>query len=265
MLKTTQAKHQSGEERVFKQLWLWHCCWCQKGWSEYFKNHWSTWIFTFSLPSALQRMLWKGENIQWATLVWKERPCFVTSAKKICRRVQNTGSSSDNQPVQLPSPQHFEPSSICATAAKDHNGCHCWSLRRGNWHPDSRLAQRNWIVTDLQGNNWEKHRLNVCWFNLRQIRGGINRERIDSFSLVPMLEIVGGAMVWIICSGHLLGPLVPTVSSVSINCLYHFMAALYPLSSDYFQQNNAPCYKAQIILSRILKHDNDFNALQQLP
>ncbi len=31
-------KHQNGEERGFKWLWTWNGCWCQTGWSEYFKK-----------------------------------------------------------------------------------------------------------------------------------------------------------------------------------------------------------------------------------
>ncbi len=45
-LAEVQTEHQNGEERVFKWLWTWNTCWCQTGWTEYFKNCWSTGIFT---------------------------------------------------------------------------------------------------------------------------------------------------------------------------------------------------------------------------
>ncbi len=44
-LSEVQIEHQNGEERRFKWLWTWNGCWCQTGWSEYFKNCWSTWDF----------------------------------------------------------------------------------------------------------------------------------------------------------------------------------------------------------------------------
>ncbi len=44
-LAEVQTEHQNGEERGFKLLRTWNGCWCQTGWSEYFKNWWSTGIF----------------------------------------------------------------------------------------------------------------------------------------------------------------------------------------------------------------------------
>ncbi len=37
-LAEVQTEYQNGEERGFKWLWTWNGCWCQTGWSEYFKN-----------------------------------------------------------------------------------------------------------------------------------------------------------------------------------------------------------------------------------
>jgi len=47
MVKRTevQTEHQNGKERWFKLHWLWQGYWCQIGWSEYFRNRWSTGIF----------------------------------------------------------------------------------------------------------------------------------------------------------------------------------------------------------------------------
>lgn len=39
-----------------------YCCWCQTGWSEYFKNFWFTGIFPQNHLYSLQRMVWKGEK-----------------------------------------------------------------------------------------------------------------------------------------------------------------------------------------------------------
>ncbi len=75
-LAEVQTEHQNGEERGFKWLWTWSGCWCQTGWSEYFKNCWSTGIFTLNHLYGLQRMVWKIENIQWAAVVWTKMSCW---------------------------------------------------------------------------------------------------------------------------------------------------------------------------------------------
>uniref|UniRef100_A0A8C6WT35 Tc1-like transposase DDE domain-containing protein n=1 Tax=Neogobius melanostomus TaxID=47308 RepID=A0A8C6WT35_9GOBI len=40
---------------------------------------------------------------------------------------------------------------------------------------------------------------------------------------------------------------------------------MYPSSDGYFQQDNAPCHKAQIISNWFLEHDNEFTVLQWPP
>ncbi len=80
-----------------------------------------------------------------------------------------------------------------------------------------------------------------------------------------------GVMVWGIFSWHTLGPLVPSkhrlnaTASLSIvaDHVHPFMTTVYPSSYGYFQQNNAPFHKAQIILEWFLEHDNDFTLLQR--
>ncbi len=46
------------------------------------------------------------------------------------------------------------------------------------------------------------------------------------------------------------------------------MTAVHPSSDGYFQQDNAPCHKAQIISDWFLEHDNELTLLKlpsQLP
>ncbi len=76
----------------------------------------------------------------------------------------------------------------------------------------------------------------------------------------------GGVMVWGIFSWHNLGLLVPiecnlnTTAYLSIvaDQVDPFMTTVYPSSDGYFQQDNAPCHKAQIISDWFLEHDNEF-------
>jgi len=40
---------------------------------------------------------------------------------------------------------------------------------------------------------------------------------------------------------------------------------MYPSSDGYFQQDNAPCYKARSISNWFLEHDNEFTVLKWPP
>ncbi len=43
------------------------------------------------------------------------------------------------------------------------------------------------------------------------------------------------------------------------------MTTVYPSSDGYFQQDNAPCHKVQIISDCFLEHDNEFTLLKWHP
>ncbi len=83
----------------------------------------------------------------------------------------------------------------------------------------------------------------------------------------------GGVMVWRLFSWHTLGPLVPTEHCLNVTAylsivaghVHPIMTTVYPSSDGYFQQDNAPCHKAQIISNWFLEHDNEFTVLQWLP
>ncbi len=92
---------------------------------------------------------------------------------------------------------------------------------------------------------------------------------MDPSCLVSMVQ-AGGVMVWGIFSWHTLCPLVPiehllnttAYLSVVADHVYPLMATVYPSSDGYFQQDNAPCHKAQIISDWFLEHDNKFTLLK---
>ncbi len=47
--------------------------------------------------------------------------------------------------------------------------------------------------------------------------------------------------------------------------VHPFITTVYPSSDDYFQEDNAPCHKAQIISDWFLEHDNEFTLLKWPP
>ncbi len=78
--------------------------------------------------------------------------------------------------------------------------------------------------------------------------------------------------MWGIFSWHTLGALVPiehclnatAYLSIIADHVHPFMTTVYHLLM-YFQQDNAPCHKAQIISDWFLEHDNEFTLLKWPP
>ncbi len=126
---------------------------------------------------------------------------------------------------------------------------------------------------------------NVVWsdesrFLLQHSDGRIRiwrkeHESMDPSCLVSTVQAGGGGviMVWGIFSWHTLGPLVPiehrlnptAYLSIVADHVHPFMTTVYPSSDGYFQQDNAPCHKAQIISDWFPEHDNDFTLLKWPP
>jgi len=83
----------------------------------------------------------------------------------------------------------------------------------------------------------------------------------------------GGVMVRGMFSWHPLGPLVPIghclnatdYLSIVSDHVHPFMAPMHPSSDGYFQQDNAPCHKAQIISNWFLEHNNELTVLKWSP
>ncbi len=79
-------------------------------------------------------------------------------------------------------------------------------------------------------------------------------------------------MVWGIFSWHTLGSLVPiehclnatAYLSIVSDHVHPFMTTVYHLLM-YFQQDNTPCHKDQIISDWFLEHDNEFTLLKWPP
>ncbi len=97
-------------------------------------------------------------------------------------------------------------------------------------------------------------------------------------SILSCLNAQAGVGGVVIFSWHTLGPLVPiehrlnATAYLSIDAVYrpsfivhHFMTTVYSSSDVYFQQDNAPCHKAQIISDWFLEHDNKFTLLKCPP
>ncbi len=126
-----------------------------------------------------------------------------------------------------------------------------YSSRRPHRMPPLSAKNRKWKLQFAQTHkNWTIRRLeNIAWSDESQFL-------LDPSCLVSTVQAgCGGEMVWGIYSWHTLDPLVPiehhlnatAYLSIVSDHVHPFMTTVYPSSDGYFQQNNAPCHKAQII------------------
>ncbi len=98
-------------------------------------------------------------------------------------------------------------------------------------------------------------------------------ESLNPSCLVSTVQAAGGVMVCGIFFWHTLGTLVlighswnaTAYLSIVADLVHLFMTTVYSSSDGYFQQNNAPCHKAQIISDWFLEHDNEFTLLKRPP
>ncbi len=136
-------------------------------------------------------------------------------------------------------------------------------------------AHQNWTIED-----WK----NIAWsdesrFLLQHSDGRIRiwckeHESMDPSCLVSTVQAAGGGgMMQGIISWHTFGPLVPVEHRLKHHSLPEYCCwscpSLYDYSAPifwcYFQQDSAPCHKAQIISDWFLEHDNVLTLLKWPP
>ncbi len=136
-------------------------------------------------------------------------------------------------------------------------------------------AHQNWTKEDCKTVAWS----DKYWFLLRHSDGRVRiwhkeHESMDPSCLVSTVQAGGGGvMVWGIFSWHTLGLLVPIEHhlnatdnlSIVADHVHPFMTTVHTSSDGYFQQDNAPCHKAQILTDWFLEHDNEFTLLKWSP
>ncbi len=135
-------------------------------------------------------------------------------------------------------------------------------------------AHQNWTIEDWKYVAWSDE----SRFLLRhsdgwaRILNNMKHKRMDPSCLVSTIQAGGGGgsvMVWGIFSWHTLGPLVPIEHCfMKQHCCWP-CPSLYdysvPIFWCYFQQDNAPRHKAQIISDWFLELDNEFTLLKWHP
>ncbi len=131
-------------------------------------------------------------------------------------------------------------------------------------------AHQNWTIEDWKNVAWsDESRFLLLHSDGRVIIWRKEHESMDPSCLVSTVQAGGGVMVWGIFSWHTFGPLVTiehhlnatVYLSIVADHVHLFMTTVYSSSDDYFQQDNAPCHKAQIISDWFLEHDDEFTLL----
>ncbi len=126
----------------------------------------------------------------------------------------------------------------------------------------SAQAHQNWTIED-----WK----NVAWsdesrFLLRHSDGSVRiwRKEHESMDLTCLASTVqaGGGDIFLAHFGPLKRQSLPEYCCWPCPSLYDYSI---PSSDGYFQQDNAPCHKAQIISDWFLEHDNEFTLLKWPP
>lgn len=110
--------------------WLNTWFWCQKRWSEYFRNRLSAGIFPHNHLFGLQKSVQKFENNDQQFSGWKCLDCIRgQTASSYMKATVTQVNTLLNQGMQK--------SIFCiqwgATSAEDHHWCHSCKLQTGNW------------------------------------------------------------------------------------------------------------------------------------
>ncbi len=134
-------------------------------------------------------------------------------------------------------------------------------------------AHQNWTIEDWKNVAWSDESRFLLRYSDSRVRiWRKEHESMDPISLVSTVQ-GGGVMVWGIFAWHTLDPLVPiehrlnatAYLSIVADHVHPFMTTVYPSSDGFFQQDNAPCHKAQIISDWFHEHDNEFTLHKRSP
>ncbi len=166
-LAEVQTKHQTGEERGFKWLWTWNCCWCQTGWSEYFKNCWSTEIFTHNHLKGLQRMVQKEKISSEWQLCGRKCLVDVRGQRKMGRLVRDDRKATVTQITTCYNRVTTEQNTISEFTTHRTLKQMGYSSRRPHWVPLLSTKNRKRRLQFTQAHqNWTKYSTWVLLLNM---------------------------------------------------------------------------------------------------
>ncbi|GBL98602.1 Transposable element Tc1 transposase [Araneus ventricosus] len=124
----------------------------------------------------------------------------------------------------------------------------------------------------------------VAWsdefrFLIHHVDGRVSVRRLPGEQLLSSCtadhtQIGGGSiMLWGTFSWAALGPVVVVEQTmkaanylnITVDHLHHYMAFVFPTGNGFFQQDNAPCHKARIVLKWFEEHTDEFHLMSWPP
>ncbi len=227
-------------------------------------------------------MVRKRENIKWAAVVWTKMPCW--GQRRMSRLVRDDRKATVTQiTTRYNQGMQNTISELTTRRTLKQMG---YSRRRPHWVPllSDKKRKRGLQFTQAHQNQTIEDWKNVAWSDESRflLRCSDSRVRIwckEHESMDPSCHVStvqaggGGVMVWGIFAWHTLGSLVPIEHRLNATAylsnvadhVHPFMTYLILSSDGYFQQDNAPCHKAQINSDWFLEHDNEFTLLKWPP
>ncbi len=203
---------------------------------------------------------------EWADMVRDDRKATVTQiTTRYNQGMQNTISERTT---------HRTLKQMCYSSRRPHR-VPLLSAKNRKLRLQFTQAHQTWTIEDWKNVAWSDE----SWFLLLHSDGRVRiwrkeHESMDPSCLVSTVQAGGGGvMVWEIFSSAHFGPLSTNWALFKRHSLpeycYWPCPSLYdysvPSSDGYFQQDNAPCHKAQIISDWFLEHDNEFTLLKWPP
>ncbi len=103
-------------------------------------------------------------------------------------------------------------------------------------------------------------------FGVKNMKAWIHPALSQRFRLVVVVQWCGGYCLGTLCLVPIEHRLNATdYLSIVADHIHPFMTTVYSSSDGYFQQDNAPRHKAQIISDWFLEHDNEFTLFKWPP
>ncbi len=209
-------------------------------------------------------MVRKRENIQWAAVVCRlVRDDRKATVSQITTRY--------NQGMQNSISEHttFQTLKQMGYSSRRPHRVPLLSAKNRKRRLQFTQAHQNWTIEDWKNVAWSRFLLQHSDSRVRIWRKV--HESMDPSCLVSMVQAGGGGVMMQrdIFLAHLV-PLEHCLNataylSIIVDHVHPFMTTVYPSSDSFFQQDNAPCHKAQIISDWFLEHDNEFSLLKWPP
>ncbi len=225
-------------------------------------------------------MVWKRENIQWA----KIKKCLVDvrGQRRMDRLVRDDRKTTVtqittryNQDLQNTISEHTTRRTLkqMGSSSRRPHRVPLLSDKNSTRRIQFTQTQQNWTIEDWKNVAWSDE----SWFLLQHSDVGSESgvKNMKAWIILPCLNGSGWCWwcndvgdIFLAHFGHLV-PIEHRLNatvylSIVADHVHPFMTTVYHLLM-YFQQDNAPCHKAQIISDWFLEHDNEFTLLKCSP